>query len=56
MFKINLIGDYHDVYLKTDVLLLPDVSERFRKTCMKYKKLDPCTKYDWCKIRIYIRH
>ena len=36
------MGDYHDHYLKKDVLLLVDVLEKFVDTCLKYYGLDPC--------------
>ena len=42
VFKMNTMGDYHDLYLKTDVLLLADVFERFMNTCLYYYGLDPC--------------
>ena len=41
-FYIKTMGDYHDLYLVGDVLLLTDVFENFRKICMQYYKLDPC--------------
>ena len=42
MFKINTMGDYHDLYLKVDVLLLADVFEDFINTCFEYYGLDTC--------------
>ena len=34
------MGDYHDVYLQLDFLLLTDFFEKFSKTCLSYYKLD----------------
>ena len=39
-FKMKNMGDYHDHYLKKDVLLLADVFKKFIKTCLKYYELD----------------
>ena len=36
------MGDYHDHYLKKDVLVLADVFEEFLDTHLKFFKLDPC--------------
>ena len=41
-FEMKNMGDYHDHYLKKDVLLLTDAFEKFIKTCLKYYELDPC--------------
>ena len=40
VFKMNVMGDYHDVYLKADVLLLA-VFEKFSNTCLDYYGLNP---------------
>ena len=44
-FNIQTMGEYHDLYLKTVVLLLTDIFENFRKTCLQYYKLDPAHFY-----------
>ena len=44
-FKCKTIRDYHNLYLKSDVLLLADVFENFRATCLKHYNLDPVHYY-----------
>ena len=44
-FKMKNIKDNHDLYLKTDVLLLADVLESFRKVCKENYELDPAWYY-----------
>ena len=38
---LKIFGEYHDLYLKSDTLLLVDVSENFRKMCLEIYELDP---------------
>ena len=40
-FNMKTMGDYHDLYLKADVLLLADCFEHFWKTCLAFYGLDP---------------
>ena len=44
-FKVNDFGEYHDLYLRTDVILLANVFEAFRDTCLEHYKLDPAHFY-----------
>ena len=39
------LGECHYLYLKTDVLLLCDVFEKFISVCLKDYGLDPCHYY-----------
>ena len=42
VFKIKNVGEYHDLYLKPDILLLLDVFEKLVETCLNYYRLDTC--------------
>ena len=44
-FKLNNLGDYHDLYVQSDTLLLADMFENFRDMCLKEYELDPLTFY-----------
>ena len=34
-------GEYHDLYVQSDTLLLADAFEKFRDTCIEIYRLDP---------------
>ena len=40
-FGIRNMGEYHDLYLRTDVVLLANVFESFRRVCLENYGLDP---------------
>ena len=40
-FKIKNLGEYHDLYVQSDTLLLSDVFENFRNKCIEICELDP---------------
>jgi hypothetical protein len=44
-FGCRTLGEYSDLYLKIDVMLLADVFENFRDICMKTYNLDPAHYY-----------
>ena len=44
-FGIKNMGEYHDLYLLTDVMILANVLESFRDVCMNNYGLDPAHFY-----------
>ena len=44
-FGLKDLGEYHDLYLKTDVILLANIFEVFRKICLDNYGLDPAHFY-----------
>ena len=64
-FKLKNLGEYHDLYVQSNTLLLADVFENFRNMCIKVYELttahflslsglawQACLKKNKCKIRI----
>ena len=41
VFEINNLGEYHDLYVQSDTILLVDVFENFRNMCLEKYELDP---------------
>ena len=39
-FETKNLGEYHDLYVQSDTLMLADVFENFRNMCLKIYKLD----------------
>ena len=44
-FQCEHLGDFHDVYLYTDIFLLADIFEAFRHVCLNNYALDPAHYY-----------
>ena len=41
VFEVGKLGEYHDLYVQTDIFLLGDVFEKFREKCIEIYGLDP---------------
>ena len=40
-FKLKNLGNYHDLYVQSDTLMLADVFENFENKCIEIYELDP---------------
>ena len=40
-FEIKSLGEYHNLYVQSNTLLLADVFENFRNKCLEIYELDP---------------
>ena len=40
-FKFKNLGEYNDLYIQTNILLLADVFENFRNKCIEKNEVDP---------------
>ena len=40
-FEIKKLGEYHNLFVQSDTLLLADVFERLRNMCINIDELDP---------------
>ena len=44
-FEIKNLGEYHDLYVQSNTLLLADVFENFRNVCLEIYELGPAKKF-----------
>ena len=49
-FKLKNLGEYHDLYVQSDTLLLADVFENFRNMCIKVYELEPAHFFNCARI------
>ena len=42
---MNNLGDYHNLYVQSDTLLLTNLFENFRNKCIEMYELDPAYFY-----------